>query len=187
MYSEYINYLKKALNEHRFQHSLNVADECAVLAQKYDYDSDRAYLCGLLHDVCKNDSKENMLKIFNKFGIMLDDIQKTQFKLWHSIAGAAFIQEKFSVNDREIIDAIRYHTTGRENMTKLDKILYLADFISADRNFEGVDALRKAASDNLDKAVVACLKFSINELCEINKPIHIDTLKAYNSMIIEKE
>lgn len=185
-YDEYLDYLKATLDSRRFIHSLNVADECLKLSEIYGYDCDKAYLSGLLHDICKNDSQEKMLQIFNEFDIILDDIQKAQYKLWHSIAGALFIQKKFNITDTEIIDAIRYHTTGRENMTKLDKILYLADFISADRDFDGVEKLREFAYDDLDKAVLQCFEFSVNELCGINKPIHPDTLNGYNHIVLNK-
>lgn len=185
-YDEYLDYLKATLDSRRFIHSLNVADECLKLSEIYGYDCDKAYLSGLLHDICKNDSQEKMLQIFNEFDIILDDIQKAQYKLWHSIAGALFIQKKFNITDTEIIDAIRYHTTGRENMTKLDKILYLADFISADRDFDGFEKLREFAYDDLDKAVLQCFKFSVNELCGINKPIHPDTLNGYNHIVLNK-
>lgn len=187
MYQKYIDYLKETLDDYRFNHSLNVADMCKKLASKNNYDEEKAYLCGLLHDVCKNDSNEKMLQIFHKFDIILDDVQKNVRLLWHSIAGSAFIQDKFSIKDKEIIDAIRYHTTGRENMTKLDKILFLADFISADRNFDGVDRLREIAENNdLDTAIFECLKFSIDELITNQKPIHIDTINAYNYMCLER-
>lgn len=187
MYKKYIDYLKETLDDYRFNHSLNVADMCKKLACVNDYDVDKAYLCGLLHDVCKNDSKEKMLQIFQKFGIMLDDVQSKVFLLWHSIAGSLFIQDKFSIHDNEIINAVRFHTTGKENMTKLEKILFLADYISDDRNFEGVVELRKFAENNdLDSAIFECLKFSINELITNQKPIHIDTIKAYNYMCLER-
>lgn len=186
MYSEYIDYLKANLNEHRFSHSLNVAKECAFLAEKYGYDKDKAYFCGLIHDICKNDPQEKMLQIFKKFGIILDNVQKSVPLLWHSIAGAAFIQDKFGINDAEIIDAVRYHTTGRANMTKLDKIVYLADVISADRNFDGVEKLREFSRIDLDLAVFECLKSSLNDLTSKSRPIHIDTINAYNFMALER-
>lgn len=186
-YKEYLDYLNKTLDNKRFVHSLNVAEECVKLAEKYGYNTETAYLSGLLHDVCKNDSKEKMLQIFNEFDIILDDIQLQQQKLWHSIAGSLFIQKKFDISDKEIIDAIRYHTTGRENMTKLDKILYLADFISSDRDFDGVGKLRECAYEGLDNAVLQCFKFSVNELCNIDKPIHPDTLNGYNCIVLIKE
>lgn len=187
MYSEYIDYLRTVLDERRFIHSLNVADECKKLALHYNYEFvDKAYLAGLLHDVCKNDSKEKMLQIFNKFDIILDNVQTSQFKLWHSLAGSLFIQDKFGISDREIIDAIKYHTTGKENMSMLEKILYLADFISADRDYDGVEAIRENAYTDLDKTLIECYRFSIIEVAQKGCPVHIDTVKGYNFLLIER-
>ena len=180
MYSVYIDYLKKNLSEHRFIHSLNVADKCAYLAKKYNYDENKAYFCGLIHDICKNESTENMLQMFDRFGIMLDNVQKNVELLWHSIAGALFIQEKFDICDKEIICAVRYHTTGRRNMTKLEKIVFLADIISDDRQFDGVEYLRDVSEKDLDVAVFEALKSSIMNLTSKGAQIHTDTIDAYN-------
>lgn len=186
MYRKYLDYLKENLKEKRYIHSLNVAEECAVLAERYGYDKQKAYLCGLLHDICKNDSEEKMLQIFNKFGIILDNVQSSVNLLWHSIAGAVVVKEKFGITDTEFLNAIKYHTTGRENMTKLEKIVYLADVISADRNFEGVEKLRQTSKIDLDLAVLDSLKSCIENLTNKKQPIHLDTIKAYNSMILER-
>ena len=187
MYSQYIDYLRTVLDERRFIHSLNVADECKKLALHYNYEFvEKAYLAGLLHDVCKNDSKEKMLQIFNQFDIILDNVQKGQFKLWHSLAGSLFVQDKFGITDSEIISAIKYHTTGKENMSMLEKILYLADFISADRDYDGVDEIRKSAYVDLNKTLIECYKFSIIEVTQKGCPVHIDTVKGYNYLLTER-
>lgn len=186
MYSEYIDYLKEKLNEHRFCHSLNVAEKSKELAEIYGYDKEKAYLCGLLHDICKNDSEENMLQIFLKFGIILDNVQEKVPLLWHSIAGAVLVKEKFGFDDIEFINAIRYHTTGRDNMTKLEKIVFLADVISDDRDFNGVEKLREYSYQDLDLAVFECLKSSIANLSAKNAMIHVDTINAYNFIAAER-
>ena len=182
MYSVYIDYLKQNLNEHRFNHSLNVADKCLYLAQKYDCDQEKAYFCGLIHDICKNESRENMLQMFDKFGIILDNVQENVDLLWHSIAGALVIKERFGVCDEEILNAVKFHTTGRSNMSKLEKIVFLADIISIDRIFDGVEILREISENDLDLAVFHALKSTINNLIYKNSPIHIDTIEAYNDL-----
>ncbi len=184
MYSVYIDYLKENLNEHRFNHSINVADKCLYLAKKYGCDEQKAYFCGLIHDICKNETKENMLQMFNRFGIILDNVQMEVELLWHSIAGSVLIQEKYGICDEEIINAVRYHTTGRSDMTMLEKIVFLADIISDDRAFDGVDKLRIISEKNLDLAVFEALKSSIDNLTSKNAPIHIDTINAYNSLAL---
>lgn len=182
MYSVYIDYLKENLNEHRFNHSLNVADKCLYLAQKFDCDKDKAYFCGLIHDICKNESRENMLQMFDKFGIILDNVQMNVDLLWHSIAGALFVEDKFGISDEEILNAIKFHTTGRAKMSKLEKIVFLADIISKDRIFDGVEELREISEKDLDLAVFYALKSTINNLTHKNSPIHLDTIDAYNDL-----
>ena len=105
--------------------------------------------------------------------------------MWHSIAGSLLVSEKFNVTDEDILNAIKFHTTGRENMSKLEKIVFLADIISADRNFEGVEFLRQISEENLDLAVFYALKFSIENLARKKAPIHIDTINAYNFLAME--
>ena len=127
---EYKLLLQSRLNDKRYHHSLCVANEAVRLAEKYGANKEKAYIAGLLHDITKNAPAEEHLHIFDSFGIMLNGIEQNAEKLWHAISGAAFVEHLLGITDQEIIDAIRYHTTARGNMTLLDKILYLADFTS---------------------------------------------------------
>lgn len=185
MFENYVEIIKERLTEKRFIHSMNVADCARQIALKYGADPDKAYLGGLLHDICKNDSEENMLQIFEEFGIILDDIQKLSNKLWHSIAGAVYIEHKLGIKDKELLDAVRYHTTARADATLMDKILYIADYVSAERNFDGVEGLRKDLEKSLDLCYRNALQMSILELSQRLKPIHFDTFYAYNSSLME--
>ena len=182
-YENFKALLKERLNEQRYYHSLCVADEAKRLAQKYGGDEEKCYLCGLLHDITKNASKEEHLQIFESFDIMLSDIEKSTQKLWHAISGAAYVKYILKIDDEEIIDAIRYHTTSKENMSKTALILYLADFTSIERDYDDVDVMRKLVDVSLNDALVYALKYSINDLVESNKAIHPDTLFAYNEAI----
>lgn len=184
MYEEYVDLIKGRLREKRFIHSLNVAAKAKELAERYGADADKAYLAGLLHDVCKNDTEENMLQIFDEFGIMLDSVQKASKKLWHAIAGAAFIEHKLGIADRELLDAVRYHTTSRENATLMDKILYIADYVSSERDFDGVDDLRRDLNVSLDLCYKNALIMSVSDLCGEHRPIHADTFNAYNEVLL---
>ena len=89
------------------------------------------------------------------------------------------------ISDREILDAIRYHTTGRENMTILERVLFIADFISADRDYPGVENMRQAANVSLEQAMVEGITFSIKDLAQRYKPIHPDTIAAYNQVVLK--
>lgn len=177
--------IRKKLGEKRYTHSLNVADECKKLAKFYDYDEDKAYITGLLHDVFKDTSHTKLLDYLTVNGVSQEDYELIAPKLWHAAAGAIFVEKELGISDLEIIDAIRYHTTGRRYMTKLDKILYVADFITDDRNYDGVDIMREKAYTELEYAVLEGVSFVIKDLIENNQVIHPDTIGAYNQTLRE--
>lgn len=177
--------LQKRLNEKRYYHSLCVADEAKRLAEKYGGDSDKAYLAGLLHDITKNAPDEEHLQIFKEFGIILNDIEKNAKKLWHAMSGAEYVKNILGINDPEIIDAIRYHTTAKEDMSLLAEILYLADFTSKDRDYEDVDVIRAYVDESLCKAFVYALQYSITDLVNQGRAVHPDTVEAYNQAVLK--
>ncbi len=183
MYKQYIDLLKSRLNEQRFYHSLCVADEAKRLAQKYGGDADKAYLAGLLHDITKNAPKEEHLQIFAQFGIMLNDIEKNAQKLWHAMSGAAYIKHILKIDDAEIVSAVRYHTTAKADMTLLEKIIYLADFTSVDRDYDDVSVIRQYVDESLEKAFIYALQYSICDLVNNNKCVHLDTITAFNQAV----
>ena len=176
--------LQKRLNEKRYYHSLCVADEAKRLAEKYGGDSDKAYLAGLLHDITKNAPDEEHLQIFEEFGIILTDIEQNAKKLWHAMSGAEYVKNILGINDPEIIDAIRYHTTAKADMSLLAEILYLADFTSKDRDYEDVDVIRAYVDESLCKAFVYALQYSITDLVNQGRAIHPDTVEAYNQAVL---
>ena len=179
-YTEYKKILQERLTPKRYHHSLCVADEAVRIAAKYGGDTEKAYLAGLLHDITKNASEEEHLHIFREFDIMLNDVEKNAEKLWHAISGAAYIEHILGINDTEIITAVRYHTTARKNMTQLEKILYLADFTSADRDYDDVDIMRQKLEISMQAALQYALSYTINDLVSRDKPLHLDTVEAYN-------
>jgi nicotinate-nucleotide adenylyltransferase len=187
MYSEYKGLLRERLDDYRYNHSLCVADEAKRLALKCGIDPEKAYLAGLLHDVTKNASQEEHLQIFARFDIILNDIEKNAKKLWHAISGAAFCEGVLGIKDSEIIDAIRYHTTAKANMSPLCKLLYLADFTSLDRNYPDVDVMRGLVDESFDKAFVYALQYTIKDLCDQKRAVHFDTLAAYNEAVTSLE
>ncbi len=178
--------LKSRLNEKRYVHSLCVADEARRLAEKYGGDAEKAYLAGLLHDITKNAPDEEHLKIFSEFGIMLNDVEKQAKKLWHAMSGAAYVRHVLGIEDDEIVDAIRYHTTAKADMSRLAEILYLADFTSADRDYEDVDVIRAYVEESLEKAFIYALQYSITDLVQAGRAVHQDTVAAYNQAILNR-
>lgn len=178
-YNNYVELLKERLTEKRFFHSLCVANEALRLAEKYGCDKEKAFLAGLLHDICKDVPAKEQLKFFEQFDIILGSVEKSAQKLWHAIAGATYIEKVLKLADDDIILAVRYHTTARAGMSLLEKVIYLADFTSMDRDYPGVDEMRIAVEKDLSVAMEEALIFTVEDLREKGNPIHQDTLDAY--------
>jgi nicotinate-nucleotide adenylyltransferase len=136
----------------------------------------------ILHDCTKYATKEEHLAICARYGIELDELERSSEKLLHSKSGAALAKYVFGQTD-EIFTAIRYHTTGRGNMTIEEKILYLADYMEPCRKFPGVEEMRAMAERSLDKAVLMGVRMSIQEMLERNRMVHINTLEAEASLL----
>lgn len=179
----YKSCLKKRLSKERYHHSICVASEAKALAKENDFDEKKAYLAGLVHDICKEDGTNKQLEIMSRCKTYIDDVERTSKALYHAIAGSVYIEENFKITDNDIQNAVRYHTVAREGMSTLEKIVYLADLVSVDRTYGDVKKYRKLAHKNLDTGMLEALKYSIkntvNKECEIVK----STLSAYNEYI----
>ena len=184
---EFFYEIKKHLTPSRFYHSLNVAYEAYRLAGIYKADREKAFTAGLLHDIMKDTPKQEQLKIITDDGIILTPTEKSSTKTWHQLSGAVYTKKYLGVKDEDIISAVRYHTTGRENMTLLEKVVYIADYISADRKYPGVERMREKAYRSLDEAMLEGLQFTVIENVKKGFPIHEDSVKAYNFIAISYE
>ena len=182
---EFIALIKGKLNEDRFIHSMGVADTAVLLAEKFGGDREKAYIAGLLHNVLKNESEEEQLKMMKKDGIILSQAEKNNPKLWHAMSGAAFIRHELGITDPDIVNAVRYHTTGRAGMSLLEKIIYTADFISPERNYPDVEVMRSLSFESLDKGDLYSLQFSLKRLSECKFVIHTDSVDFYNELVIK--
>ena len=176
--------IRSRLSDYRYRHSLGTAKAAVHLAEKYGADVQKAEIAGILHDITKETSVEEQLKILKEFGIIVDDVVLRSKNLFHAYTGALVAEHTFGIKDPEILDAIRYHTTGRAEMTLLDKVLYIADYISEDRKYGDVEQLRVCAEQSLDLAVLESLAYTIVGLIRRGSPVHIDTVHAYNAMMM---
>ena len=183
----YKEILRERLNDHRYYHSLCVADEAKRLAHLYGGNAEKCYLAGLLHDITKNSDRQEHLHFFETFGIMLSDVEKNAEKLWHAMSGSGYLKHVLKIDDEEILDAVRYHTTAKANMSLTAKILYLADFTSKDRDYTDVNVIRALVDKSLDEAFIYALKYSIIDLTEHSKAIHPDTAEAFNQSVLKLE
>ena len=124
---------------------------------------------------------DEQLELCEKYGIELDELEQKALKLLHSKTGASIARDVFGTDD-EIYSAIWYHTTGHANMTKLEKIIYLADYIEPTRDFPGVEALRKVCYEDLDQGLLLGLEMTIEEMTNMGNPVHHATLEARNAL-----
>lgn len=177
--------LHSELTPKRFIHTQGVAQEAVKLAKHYDVDVNKALFAGLLHDCAKDYTKKEKLQMCEKYNLKLDEIMCKQIDLVHSFLGAEVAKHDYMIEDEEILNAIRYHTTGRKGMSVLEKIIYLADYIEPNRkNFDGLENIRKLSYINLDKAMESAIKNTINYNKEKERLIHplsIEALKYYKN------
>jgi predicted HD superfamily hydrolase involved in NAD metabolism len=183
----YMGILKAKLSDKRYVHSVNVSAQAKKLAQLYGADAEKAELAGLLHDIEKDTPGPKQLQTIEKYSIILDNVEQNAPKLWHAIAGAAVLKNELGFDDEDFLNAVRYHTTARAGMSLLEKIIYLADYISADRTFDGVEELRRSVYKSLEKGFRVALDFSVGELLEKGAPIHLDTVRARNELLCVKK
>ncbi len=176
-----INFLRENLKPSRYAHTMGVRREAVKLAKHYGADEDKASLAGLIHDCCKNKTLQQLLALAEELGVMPDNMQMESGALLHGPVGAAYAKKHFKIDDSEVINAVTCHTTGKANMTLLDKIIYLADYIEPTREeFEGLKELRDIAYVDIDKAMLFALNMSVNHVKSKGEAIHPDTKSAIN-------
>ena len=169
-----LSYLKAK----RVKHVLGVEEEAIRLAEKYGADVGKARIAALLHDCTKKLSMDEQLTLCEHYGVELDEMERSALKLLHAKTGAAIARRVFAADDA-VCDAIRWHTTGRAGMTILEKVIYLADYIEPNRDFDGVDELRAAVYEDIDKGLELGLHMSIREIEETGSAVHQNTREAY--------
>ncbi|MCR5331426.1 MAG: nicotinate-nucleotide adenylyltransferase [Lachnospiraceae bacterium] len=188
VYDEFMMKMESLLSPHRFTHVKNVAKTAVKLARTYNADMDKAYIAGLLHDCAKYLDDEQMLQVAEEYNIELEEVEKASLQLVHAKIGAVFAREVYGIEDEDILNAIRYHTTGRPNMSLLEKIIYIADYIEPGRKRDISDPqaarmlelARSFASVDLDQTLKYILKETYDYL--VNKTdyaISDMTRKAY--------
>ena len=183
-FEQYEQEVKRHLTQGRFYHSQCVAAEAEKLARRYGADPEKARLCGILHDVMKDTPPQEQLKILEKSGIILTVAQRRNRKLWHALSGAAYLRDALGIADQEILGAVECHTSGKGGMSLLDKVLFVADYISADRGYPGVEELRGTAYRSLEEAMVEGIRFTVDELMGQELPVAAESIEAYNDAII---
>lgn len=170
------------LKPKRMPHVLGTEQEAVRLVRRYGGDETQARIAALLHDCTKKLDMAQQLALCERYGIMLDELEQRALKLLHSKTGAAIARDVFGVEDA-VYDAILYHTTGKPDMTRLEKIIYLADYIEPTRDFPGVDELRKTVYEDMDKGLLMGLTMTIQEMEEMGNPVHHLTRDARDYLL----
>lgn len=175
---EYYRSLKRRLSEKRFAHSVGVMKEACRLAKIHGADVRKARIAGLLHDMTKEVPKEEHFRLFEKYAVALDDNLKSNKNLWHAVSASVAVTEAFGITDPEITSAIRYHTTGKGDMTLLEAILYLADLTDETRDYSDVDFYRALARDDLWKAALVAMEWCRDDVKRRGFEVHRDMLEG---------
>lgn len=173
--------LEKQLKPDRFDHTLGVAYTSASMAFVYGADVQKALIAGMLHDCAKCMSHEEQIKICEKNKIEISDIERRNHSLLHAKVGMYLAKTKYEIDNPEILGAIRWHTTGKEDMSLLEKIVYIADFIEPNRKeLEDMDIIRKEAFTDINRCLSHILHNSVIYLKTIGKECDDTTMNAYN-------
>lgn len=184
---EMINLLNESLSHERFLHTMGVAKTAKSLASHWGYDPDKAYLTGLLHDCAKDIPFAEAIEDCCKSGATLKDICIKEPGLIHPYHGVIIAERVYGVTDKEILSAIKHHTTGHANMPLLTKIIYLSDSIEPTRTHAGVEIMRVLAYKDLDEAILRTMDATIRHIINKGGLLDKDTVDARNYLIIKKK
>lgn len=184
-YHEILVVLTNELPPARFRHSRDVCQTAVRLAERWDADIEKCRKAGILHDCARNLKGQELLKTARKYGLIPSEFEIVQPALIHAPLGALIAEKRFGVTDPEILQAIRRHTTGATKMTKMDKIIYLADCIEPGRHYAGVQRIREIADKNLDEAVMAAFDHSILFVIAHEGILHPNSVEGRNCLLME--
>ncbi len=174
--------LKKVLNEHRYNHSIGVMNEAVRMAEIFGEDIEKARVAGLLHDCAKYLRYEEGIVLARAYGIELDTDTLNCPPVVHAPVGAIIANREYQITDTDILEAIKNHTVAGLGMTKLAKIIYVADMTEAGRDFPGVDEIREASETDLDLAYTLAIKSALMHNINKNGYIHPMTVYAWNEI-----
>ena len=170
------DYVECRMSKTRFKHVLGVVETAEMLAERHDVNVDDAKLSALAHDVAKEQPLKQTAACLRLVGE--ENYLKYSEKVWHAPMGAIVAEKVFGIENKDILNAIKYHTTGRSEMTKLEKVIFVADYTELNRTFESCIRIREFW-DDLDKAVYEILKQKLDKVTVLGSSLHPDTLEAY--------
>ena len=176
--------VKNTLSEKRYIHSIGVMKQAEYLAKKYGQDVEIAKAVGIAHDIAKELTEEEKIKYVEENKIEIDEIEKINIGLLHAKIGADICKKKYNFTE-EMQNAIKYHTTGNENMDTLAKITFVADKTEENRKYDDLQTVQKLADEDLDKCILYILDYMLVDNVKKQKTIHPDSIKIRNKILIE--
>ena len=174
--------IKERLTEHRYIHSIGVMKKAEELARFYGLDSKKASLIGIVHDIAKQMKPSEIEEYISKYNVELDEIEKSNTELIHAKIGADISKRKYNFDD-QMVEAVKYHTTGHPNMDMMAKIIFIADKIEENRNYEGVEEKRQLAFLNIDRAIIETIEYTTKDSINRGKMIHTDSINTRNYLL----
>lgn len=177
--------VQMCMSEKRFRHVLGVEKTAVELAKRYSYSEEKASIAGLTHDYAKERTDDEFIMVIKRDGYDLN-LLKYGNAIWHGLVGADFVERELGIDDEEILQAIRLHTTGDARMSMLDKIIYVADYIEPGRDFPGAEEARMLAESDLNEAVAFETKHTLMHLLENEQLIFPKTLETYNFWVADQ-
>jgi len=178
-----VEYLQSALSKKRYDHSIHVANKAVELAKIYGSDIHKARLAGLVHDCAKEMAKDELIYFIKLEGNEPDSVSLVEKELLHGPAAVYLCKNKFHIEDEEILSAVQFHTTGKANMSILDKIIYISDLIEVGRKFPEVEELRNLAIVDINSALIKSFDATISYIIQKRRMIHPDTINARNYLL----
>lgn len=179
---ELIAKVKEQVSEKRFKHILGAEQAALELARANDYELEKASVAALVHDYAKERSDSEFKALIVQTGLEQDLLNWNNF-IWHGVVGAEIIKKELKITDEEILNAVRRHTVGAKEMTMLDQIVYVADYIEPGRDFPGVDQARQLAAESLRAAVEFETKHTLLYLMNNDKTIYPAAILTYNAYV----
>lgn len=183
---ELVDHLRKELDTPRFKHVLRVEQTAIDLAKANGVDLEKASVAGLCHDYAKQRPDQDFLKEIDRDGLE-PDLKNWGNPIWHGVVGAEMVKHELGVWDEDILNAIRHHTTGAAMMSKLEQVIYMADYIEPGRDFPGVDRARKLTKKSLALGVAYQTKSTLQYLLDNGSPIYPATILTYNAWVPKYE
>lgn len=169
----------------RYEHVLRVAETAKILAKNYQVSVAKAEQSALFHDIAKFMDKKSLRLIIMEEN---QDHRLLSFhhELWHGPVGAVIASQEFGVENEDVLNAVRFHTTGRASMSTLEKVIYVADMIEPGREFPGVEQLREIAMKDIDEIMGACIHQSVRFLVSKGVPVFPDSIDCYNEQAFKR-